>query len=137
MSSHRSTTVHIRAVVVRTRSSKCRVCDSLGVESESNFVRIVLGYRKCSRNELRLMPISPSMLVFIRIICAGRLQTLEISIMKHLFRVSDKLSFLEFCHGVETECDRLITDIAMSAYQILCTRDEASQVSSLANNKLP
>lgn len=100
MSSSWPATVHISTVVVCTGSSKSRVCDALCIQTESHFVWIVLCYGQSSWYDLRLVSVSPAMLVFVWIICACRLQPLKVCEMERLLRVGDELAFLEFRHDV-------------------------------------
>jgi hypothetical protein len=45
-----------------------------------------------------LVPVAPAMLILVWIVCASRLEALEICEMEDLLRVGDELTFFEFGH---------------------------------------
>jgi hypothetical protein len=100
VSSRWPTAVHVGTEIVRTWSSKCRICDAFRVQAKPNLLRVVLRYWKRARDDFRLVSVSPAMLVLVRIICACRLQSLEICEVEDLLGVGDELAFFEIWHGV-------------------------------------
>lgn len=90
-------TVHISAVVVGTRSGECTVGDAFGVETETNFLRVVLSYRQGARNDLGLVSVVPTMHVGVWVILAGRLLALQVCVVEDLGRVCSSLAFLQRC----------------------------------------
>ena len=62
-------------------------------------MRVVLRNWERPRNDLRLVSVSPSCLVLVRVVCTSWLQSLKIREMEDFLRVSDKLAFLELWHG--------------------------------------
>jgi hypothetical protein len=86
-----------------TRSSKGTVRDAFGVETEADFLRVVLSYRQGTRNDLGLMPVVPTMHVCVRIILAGRLLALQICIVEDLGRVRSGLAFFQW-GGHSSDC---------------------------------
>jgi hypothetical protein len=100
VSSRRSAAVHVGTEVVCTWSGECRVCETFCVQPKSYFMWIVLRYRKRARDDLRLVSVPPAMLIFIRIVRARRLQSLEIREVEDLLRVGNELAFFELWHIV-------------------------------------
>lgn len=98
VSCSRSATVHVSAKVVCAWSCERGICDAFCVQAKSHFVWIVLRYRKCSWNNLRLVSIAPAMLILVWIVCASGLQSLEIGKVEDLLWICDKLALLEFWH---------------------------------------
>ena len=95
MSSRRADTIHISAEIGMTRSSKCRVFDSLCIQAKADLLRIVLPSGQRSWDHFGLETVSPSSLVLVRIIVTGRLSGLCVSIMKDLLEVLDGLPFFD------------------------------------------
>lgn len=87
-------TVHISTVVVGTRSGECTVGDAFGVETETDFLRVVLSYWQGARDNFGLVPVVPPMHVGVRIILAGRLLALQVCVVEDLGRVRSGLAFL-------------------------------------------
>ena len=97
MSCCRSHTVHISTVIVGTRSGECTVGDAFGIETETDFLRVVLSYWQGTGNDLGLMSVVPTMHVGVRVILAGRLLALQVCVVEDLGRVRSGLAFLQWC----------------------------------------
>jgi len=87
--------VHIRAVVVQSWSCKGRVCDALGVETEPWLLWVVLGDWKSTRNQFRLVTVSPAVHVLVWVTLTGCLLALQIGIVKDLVDVGFGLALLD------------------------------------------
>ena len=97
MGSSRPHTVHISTVVVGARSGERTVGDAFGIETETDFLRVVLSYWQGARDDLGLMSVVPPMHVCIRVILAGRLLALQVCVVEDLGRVRSGLAFLQWC----------------------------------------
>jgi hypothetical protein len=95
-------TVHVCTVVVGTWSGKGTVSDAFGVETEADFLRVVLSYWQGARNDLGLVSVVPTMHVGVGIILASRLLSLQVCVVKDLGRICSGLAFLQWgghCSG--------------------------------------
>jgi hypothetical protein len=105
--------VHVCTIVVGTRSGKGTVGDAFGVETEANFLRVVLSYWQGAGDDLGLVSVVPTMHVGVRVILAGRLLALQVCVVENLGRVCSDLAFLQWgghCSGYE------------EWYAVLCVR---------------
>lgn len=90
--------VHISTKVRMSRRSKCRICDAFRVQPKANLLWIILRHRQRPWYNLRLMAVTPSSLILIRVVFSRRLQPLKIRKMKRLLRVRNKLALFEIKH---------------------------------------
>lgn len=106
MSSCRSHAVHVGAVVVGTRCSKGTVGDALSVQTEADFLGIVLSYWQGARNDLGLVSVVPAVHVRVWIVFSGGLLALQVCVVEDVGRVGSGLAFLQWCwHG--DQCGRV------------------------------
>lgn len=92
--------VHVGAEVVRAWSRECRVCDTFRIKTKPYLLWVVLCHWKRSWDDFRLVSVSPSLLIVVRIVRTCRLQSLKVCKMKDLLRIGNKLALLEFRHDV-------------------------------------
>jgi len=88
-------TIHICAVVLQSWSSKGRVCDAFGVQTESWFLWVVLSDWKSAWNQLGLMTVAPSMHILVWVTLAGGSLSLEVSVMEDFVDVCLRLALLD------------------------------------------
>lgn len=123
MSCCRPYSIHVRAHVMSSWSCESRVCDALCVQTKSNFLRIVLRYRKCARNNLGLVSIAPTLGICIRIIFTSRLPALKVCKMKDAVHVCSWLSSFDWCnHDKTRDFEREKTAILEELKHLLLSR---------------
>jgi len=95
VSCSRPDTVHVSAVIVRSRSSKGRVCDALGVETKSGSLWVVLRHWKSTRNHFRLESVAEAVLILVRVTFASVLLALKIGVVKDMVDILGRLAFVD------------------------------------------